>query len=221
MSKKDTKENDSFDEVETTETEEKSVSEQSDASLAEVLQALRANEAKIEELAAENRALRQNRGESDELEEDDAGTRRPAENVTLATIDGMPIIDMRLEKNIAKHEDGTSYIRNYNAICKVFGKDKEVKITYGEMSEPTDYLNLPRIKFQLTNQNTADLSGASRIEHNKIITRGEKVDEIDRSSGAPVRTGKQVELVTRNDIRYYTIKVGDETVELHQDKIYR
>ena len=219
MSKKDTKETDSFDEVETNETD--TVSEQSDNSLAEVLQALRAQEARLEELAAENKALRQQNGDTEELDENDAGVRRPAETMTLATIDGMPIIDMRLEKNLAKDGMGNSYIRNYNAICTVFGKKDPVVITYGEMGEPTDYLNIPRKTFQLTNQNAADLSGASRIENNKIITRGEKVDEIDRSSGVPVRTGKQVELVTRNDIRYYTIKVGDETVELHQDKIYR
>ena len=208
---------DSFDETETDET--KSVSEQSDASLAEVLQALRAQEARLEELSKENMRLRQERGEVSAEEED--ATRRPAETVTLATIDGMPIIDMRLEKNLSRDHNGNTYIKNYNAVCTVFGKDEPVTITYGEMSEPTDYLNIPRITFKLTKQNPADLSGASRIEHNKIITRGEKVDEVDRSGGVPVKTGKQVELVTRNDIRYYTIKIGDEEVELRQDKIYR
>jgi len=219
MAKDKTPKEDSFDEVDEIQ-EEKTLSEQSDASLGDVLQALRANEAKMEELMAENRALREKNGEADPEDEDNSN-RRPAENITLATIDGMPIIDMRLEKNIAKHENGSSYIRNYNAICKVFGQKEDVVISYGEMSEPSDYLNVPRKKFELTNQNSADLTGASKVEHNKIITRGDKVDEIDRSSGVPVRTGKQVELVTRNDIRYYTIKVGDETVELHQDKIYR
>jgi hypothetical protein len=218
MAKDTNTKEESFDDVENTETE--TVSEQSDATLADVLKALRDQDSKIEELAAENRRLRK---ESGEKETDDAVTtdRRPAENVTLATYEGMPIIDMRLEKNLSKDHNGNTYINNYKAICQVYGRKTPLEITYGELSEPTDYLNLPRIKFQLTNQNTADLSGASRVEHAQVITRGDKVDEIDRSSGAPIRTGKQVELVTRNDIRHYTIKVGDETVELHQDKIYR
>ena len=133
----------------------------------------------------------------------------------------MPIIDMKLEKNMEEDHKGNLFVKNYKAICTLHGQEKKFTTTYGELGNADDFLNLPRIKFQLVDQDPSDLSGASKIEHNKIITRGEKVDEVDRSSGMPVRTGRKVELVTRNDIRHYTIKVGDEKVVLRQDKIYR
>ena len=221
MSKEETNK-DSFDEVETTDKEqspvENTVEEQENTSLAEVLQALRAVEAKSDALAEENRRLRQEKGEevNDEVQD-----RKPAETVTLASYNDMPIVDMKLEKNLEIDHNGKTYTKNYKAICQVYGQKEPVEITYGEMGEPNDFLNLPRKTYKLVNQNSSDLSGASRIEHNKVMSRGDKVDEVDRSEGAPVRTGKKIELVTRNDIRYYTIQVGDETVELHQDKIYR
>lgn len=223
MENNNQKQEDSFDTPEevTEEVETETVSMQSDATLTDVLSALRELQADKAETDAELARLRSQIAGGGEMDEEVEQDRRPAGSVKIATYEGSPIIDMKLEKNIERNHNGEMIIKNYKAICKIHGNDETVELTYGELGNPLDYLNLPREKYALTDQDSSDLSGASKIEHNQIISRGEKVDEIDRSSGLPVKTGKKIELVTRNDIRYYTIVVGDDKVTLRQDKIYR
>lgn len=178
--------------------------------------------AEMRRLQAEVASLRSQKDGDDNIS--DAGERKPAEYVTLAVIDGMPIIDMKLEKELAQDHKGDMYIKNYKAICQVFGNDDPVEITYGVEGRPDDFLNLPRKTFKLTNQDPNDLSGASKVQRGVVISKDGTVPEIDRSSGVPVRTGKMVELVTKRDKRWYTIIVDEETgetCELSEDKLYR
>lgn len=202
--------------IPSTETNVDTVEAQSNADLAAVLGEMR-------KLQAEVQSLRASKGENEDLISD-SGERKPAELMTLATIDDMPIIDMRLEKELDIDHRGNKYIKHYNAVCKVYGKDEPVTITYGVESEPNDFINLPRKTFKLTNQDTNDLSGASKVLKGQVMSKDGTVPEVDRSSGVPVRTGKMVELVTKRDVRWYTIIVNEETgetCELHEDKIYR
>lgn len=189
--------------------------EQQNQTLTEVL-------AEMRRLQAEVASLRSSKDGDDIIS--DSGERKPSELITLAVIDGMPIIDMRLEKELATDHKGDMYIRHYNAICKVYGTEGEVKITYGVEGSPTDFLNLPRKTFKFTNQDPNDLSGASKIQKGMVISKNGTVPEVDRSSGVPVRTGKMVELLTKRDKRWYTIIVNEETgetCELSEDKLYR
>lgn len=178
-----------------------------------------------EKLMAENEMLKTQLGRKADInedEDDDESTeRKPAGEMLLATIDGMPIIDMRLEKLTERDKDGKTYMKGYQAKCKVHGSEKEVTLSYGDLESPNDFMNLTRTKFYLTDQDNSDLTGASHIERNKVVDNFGKVPEIDRSSGVPVRTGKMVNLVTKRDVRRYTIMVGDDKVELPEDKIYR
>lgn len=178
--------------------------------------------AEMRRLQAEVAALRSSKDGGEIIS--DSGERKPSQYITLAVIDDMPIIDMRLEKELATDHRGDVYIRNYKAVCQVYGQDEPVTITYGVEGNPTDFLNLPRKTFQFTNQDLNDLSGASRVQKGVVMSKDGTVPEIDRSSGVPVRTGKMVELVTKRDKRWYTIIVNEETgetCELPEDKLYR
>ncbi len=188
--------------------------------MAEVMKQLRELQARDEAREAELRRLRaaQESANSDEVVVEE---RKPAEIMKLASYEGKPIIDCKLQKVIKTDERGNRFEAGMEAHCTVFGRKDIFVTTYGNLENPDDFLNLPRIDYKLTEQNTADLSGASNIEYKKVISKGDYVDEIDRSSGHPVRTGRKVQLVEVNDIRHYTILVGDEKVTLSQDKIYR
>lgn len=199
-------------EVKTTEVDNSTLTE-----VLEGMKAMREENAKlqsrIEELSKEKRV----EGNDDIV----SAERKPADNMTLVVIDGKPIIDMQLEPEMAVDHKGNEYMRRMQATCHVFGKKEPVHLSYGEISNPKDFLNLPRKKFKLINQDPSELSGASKILRNQVVDNFGTTPEIDRSSGTPVRTGKMVELVTRKSIRYYTIDVDGEACELHEDKIYR
>jgi len=147
--------------------------------------------------------------------------RKPAETIELIVIDGKPLIDLKLEPEMDTNHKGEEFIKRMQATCTVFGKDKPVKLSYGELSNPKDFLNLPRRKFNLIDRDESDLSGASKIMRGQTVDNFGKTAEIDRSSGMPIRTGKMVELVTKRDVRYYTVDVDGEKCELREDKIYR
>jgi hypothetical protein len=181
----------------------------------------------IEMLRTENAQLKAevesvSRQQKNDIESDTVSSeRKPAEILELLVIDGKPITDMKLEPEMAVDHKGNEYTKRMQATCTVFGNDKPVKLSYGEISNPKDFLNLSRKKFTLINRDPSELSGASKIIRGQIVDNFGKTPEIDRSSGSPVKTGKMVELVTKKDIRFYTIDVDGEPCELHEDKIYR
>jgi len=177
---------------------------------------------KMREMQEELSRLKSDRQDEDD-NISDSNERKAPEFLRLATIGGMPIIDMRLEQNNQVDHNGNLQIKSFKAICKVFGTKEDVEITYGVEGNPSDYTNIPRKKFRLTNQDMNDLTGASKVLKGQIQDKQGVVPEIDRSGDSPRRTGKNVQLITRRDIRYYTIIANEETgetCELHQDKIY-
>lgn len=147
------------------------------------------------------------------------GERKPAGNILIATIDGMPITEMRLVKKTKVNDAGMTVVLGFDAVCKVHGKKEEVTITYGDMDNPTDYLNLPRTRFDLIDQ--IDHSGASKIEPKKLIRSDGLVDEKQEVNNQLVPTGRKVRLDIREDFRYYTIEVNGEKLTLPQNNIYR
>lgn len=145
--------------------------------------------------------------------------RKPASTTTLATVDGMPITNMQLTKKTKINDAGQTVIIGLEAVCEVYGKDKPITITYGDADNPTDYLNLPRVKFEMVD--AVDVSGASKVESDKVVQNDGVVPEKKLVNNVLVPTGRMVQLAVKQDVRYYTILVGDEKVTLREDKIYR
>ncbi len=182
----------------------------------EQMQAMMSEQQKtITELKAQ---VAQSRNQASEPEVVDLN-RKPAGNILIATIDGMPITDMKLEKKTMLNGAGQTVVTGFDAICKVHGIDKSVKITYGDMDNPKDYLNLPRTRFDLVDQ--VEESGASQVDRGRVVRNDGLVDEKKEVNNVLITTGRKVQLAIREDFRYYTIEVNGEKVTLPQDKIYR
>ncbi len=182
----------------------------------EQMQAMMSEQQKtITELKAQ---VAQSRNQASEPEVVDLN-RKPAGNILIATIDGMPITDMKLEKKTMLNGAGQTVVTGFDAICKVHGIDKPVKITYGDMDNPKDYLNLPRTRFDLVDQ--VEESGASQVDRGRVVRNDGLVDEKKEVNNVLITTGRKVQLAIREDFRYYTIEVNGEKVTLPQDKIYR
>lgn len=179
---------------------------------------------RMDALEAENKVLKQQVDtvrDGAEEGEDAIIERIHATEVTLATLDDAPIVDLRLEKETGTDGTGNYFVKGYTAVCKVAGKDKEIKTSYGDRNNPRDFINLPRKKFTLVDQDPGDLSGASRIERNTVVDNFGKTAEIIRGEGESRATGRMVSVVTRRDVRYYTIEFNGEKIELAEDKLYR
>ena len=179
-----------------------------------------------EQIAALTRQVAENSSRIKEAEtaSTDETERQPAKLIRLATYKGAPITKMRLTEKTALDGRGQTVINGMEAICSVHGIDKEVKITYGDMKNPDDYLNLPRVDFEMTDfiDSEEGLSGASRIERNKVVAEHGKVVENTLSSdNALVPTGRFVPVTERRNVRYYTIIVNGEKVELSENNLYR
>lgn len=159
--------------------------------------------------------------EKDTSNEVDIDERKHAGEVQIATYKGSPIIDMRLIERTAIDSNGQTVINGFDAVCKVHGTKDEVKITYGDMKNATDYLNLPRVVYKLTDHLADDLAGASRIEKKQLIKKDGTVPENQLINNSLVPTGRVVPVGQWKDIRYYTIIANGEKVELAEDKIYR
>lgn len=154
----------------------------------------------------------------------DETERQPARLIRLATYKSAPITKMRLTEKTALDGRGQTVINGMEAICSVHGIDKEVKITYGDMKNSEDYLNLPRKDFEMTNfmDSEEGLSGASRVERNKIVGQhGTVVENTLSSDNALIPTGRMVPVTEKRNVRYYTIIVNGEEVELSEDNLYR
>lgn len=138
--------------------------------------------------------------------------------MTLVSYNGKPVLDV---KQVTKYKkvDGQIVGEYQEATCTVYGMDKPFITTFGDINNPEDYLNLPRLTYTLTDQ--ADLSGASKIEANVPVKSSGLVEVIDRSSGEPVPTGKKIQQNVYRDIRWYTVLVDGEKVVIHEDKLYR
>lgn len=154
----------------------------------------------------------------------DPEERRHARQVEIASYKDMPIIDMRLVERTSIDGNGQTIINGMEAVCKVHGTEKEVKLTYGDMKNADDYLRLPRKVYHFVDVITDDpneLSGASKIARKQLVSTNGTVAENQLVNNALVPTGRVIPVNVWKDVRYYTIMVGDEKVTLAEDKIYR
>lgn len=138
--------------------------------------------------------------------------RQSAHTMRLPVVNGAPVIDGKLERVLGvqgleyvinvKTADGKKYKFPFG--CDVgrvdFGNEKMEGI------EPVAYENVKTQNFKLQDIDNNDLTGASKIEKGKIVSEGNVIPEVDRSSGRPVMTGRKIRTVVRADVRYYTIE---------------
>lgn len=151
--------------------------------------------------------------------------RQSAHTMRLPVVNGAPVIEGKLERVIGvagleylmnvKTADGKEYSFPFG--CDVgrldFG-DKKIKDI-----QTTSYENIQTMNFELQDIDTNDLTGASKVEKGKIVGEGQVIDEIDRSGGRPVRTGRKVRTVVRQDLRHYTIEYNGEKITLTGDQL--
>lgn len=118
---------------------------------------------------------------------------------------------------------GTKIYRNFNAEgrelnseieLEIIGKNKPVKISYGNLENPNDFMQLKTKKFTLIDILDGDLTGASRIERDVITEDNGTVPEMKLTGEDYIPTGRQVRQVARKDIRYYTIEFDGKKYEL-------
>ena len=150
--------------------------------------------------------------------------RKPGE-IDLATYEGNPIVDMRLVPKMGTDSNGQSIINGMKAVCKVHGKKEDIEMSYGDVQNPTDYANLPRVTYFFTDvseyNDKGETTWASCIEKNQLISSAGTVAEKVLRGNDLVPTGRLVPVETRRDIRYFTILVNGEKVELAENKLYR
>lgn len=151
---------------------------------------------------------------SDSDDEDDGilVDRKSAHTMSLPVIDGAPVISAKLKRVVGV--PGLEYIMEVETAA-----EKSYKIPMGadlgsldftnaklEGVEAMTYQGLSQKKFELQDIDENDLTGASKVERGKIVSEGNVIPEIDRSSGRPVMTGRKIRTVVRSDVRYYTIE---------------
>ena len=154
----------------------------------------------------------------------DSDERKHPQGVEIRTYKGKPIIDMRLIEKTGIDANGQTIINGIEAICKVFGTDKEIKISYGDLRNPDDYFQQPLVNYPFVDSLTEDpleRSGASKLVRKQLVSSNGTVPENQLSDNRLVPTGRVIPVNTWKDIRYYTIMVGNEKVELAEDKIYK
>ena len=149
--------------------------------------------------------------------------RRSANSITLPIIEGAPVIkseivavkDIEGIEMLAKVEnaDGKKFTVPFG--CNV----KNVDFTQDNTKDlyQTSYENLESGTFELVD--IVDLTGASKVEKGKIVSVGTPVDEVDRSSGVPVLTGRKIKAVVRRDVREYTIQYNGKKFRFTGDDL--
>lgn len=149
--------------------------------------------------------------------------RKSANSMRLPVIEGSPVIKSEIKRVLG--------VKGLDLVAHVTTADKkEYKVPFGcdikaiDFSQEamkdlytTSYENLQSMKFSLVD--VTDLSGASKVEKGKVVSEGNPVAEIDRSSGTPVATGRKVRTSVRRDIRHYTIDVDGKKFVLSQDDL--
>jgi hypothetical protein len=138
--------------------------------------------------------------------------RQSAHTMRLPVVDGVPVIDGKLERVIGV--PGLEYVMNVKTAdgkshSFPFGCDAS-KLNFADEKlkdlKPTSYETIATRDFKLQDIDHNDLTGASKVEKGKIVSEGNTIPEVDRSSGRPVMTGRKIRTVVRADVRYYTIE---------------
>lgn len=156
-----------------------------------------------------------NRSQSETVSDVDEGIlvdRQSAHTMRLPVVNEVPVIDGKLERVLGVQ--GVEYLMNVKT-----ADGKKYKFPFGcdiskidfsseklEGVEPVSYENVKTQDFKLQDIDNNDLTGASKIEKGKIVSEGNTIPEVDRSSGRPVMTGRKIRTVVRSDVRHYTIK---------------
>ena len=148
-------------------------------------------------------------GHDDELVDD---IRRSVDNVEIVVYgeEEAPVVGVKIIRNFDK--DGKEL--NSQVELNVIGYDKPVKVSYGNLENPGDFMQLKTKKFTLVDILDGDLTGASKIRRDVISEDNGTVAEMKLTGEAYVPTGRQVRQVVRKDIRYYTIEFGGKKYEL-------
>jgi hypothetical protein len=194
-------------------TEAKNVEQLGAVDLREIL-------ARLASVEKENAILKAVQEKSNSHDDDDEiFTRKSATRMRIRTIDGKPIVDMKLVPDIQLSNDGTAVVKSYMAHCTISGSDKIHKIPYMNGTQ-SSYENQKVMEYQLTDCVASDESGASSVDYNVVVSKHGKVAEIDRSGGDARATGREVTLVETRDFRKYTLLVDGEKVIIDQDHIY-
>ena len=153
---------------------------------------------------------------SDDEDEGILVDRKSAHTMKLPVVEGVPVIEGKSERVIGvegleyvikvETADGGKYTFPLGGdVSKINFNDKKLKDI-----QPTSYENLPTKDFALQNIDENDLTGASKVKKGKIIGEGGVINEVDRSGGTPVKTGRKIRTVVRADIRDYTIEFNGE-----------
>lgn len=172
-----------------------------------------AKDAQIAKLTADLKALSEKKsndssGQSNIVED----SRRTADNVELVVYgeEEAPVVGTKIIRKF--HDDGREL--NSEVEITVIGENKPIKISYGNLENPNDFMQLKTKKFDLLDILDGDLTGASRIERDVIVEDNGTVPEMKLTGEDYIQTGRQVRQVVRKDIRYYTIEFDGKKYEL-------
>ena len=162
--------------------------------------------------------------------------RQSAHSMRLPVVNDAPVISGKLERVIGVQ--GLDYImrvttaetfinpetkqKEYKEYLFPFGCDVS-RIDFSDERvkdlQTVSYENVATRSFKLQNVDTNDLTGASKVEKGKIVGEGGIINEIDRSSGRPVATGRKIRTVVRADVRYYTVEHDGEMFTISSDDL--
>jgi hypothetical protein len=172
-----------------------------------------AKDAEISNLRAElqkvsERKSNESSGHSDIVED----ARLSADNVEIVVYgeNEAPVVGTKIIRNFDK--EGKEL--NSEIELDVIGENKPVRISYGNLENPNDFMQLKTKVFALHDILDGDLTGASKIQRDVIVEDTGTVPEMKLTGEAYVPTGRQVRQVVRKDIRYYTIEFDGKKYEL-------
>lgn len=164
---------------------------------------------------------------SNDSDDDDAilVDRQSAHTMRMPVVNGVPVIKGKSERVVGiegidylmkvETADGEKYSFPIGCdISKLNFSDSKLKGI-----ESVSYENIQTKDFKLQDIDTNDLTGASKVEKGEIVSEGNKIPEIDRSSGNPIMTGRKIRTVVRNDVRYYTIEHDGEKFTIDNEML--
>jgi len=151
--------------------------------------------------------------------------RQSAHTMRMPVVDGVPVIKGKSERvtgiegidYLMKVETADSKKYSFPIGCDI----SKLNFTDSKLKgiESTSYENIKTKDFALQNIDTNDLTGASKVDKGQIVSEGNKIPEVDRSSGNPVMTGRKIRTVVRNDVRHYTIEHGGELFTIDNEML--
>ncbi len=151
--------------------------------------------------------------------------RQSAHTMSLPVVDGVPVIEGQLERVIGvkgleylmkvKTADEGEYSFPFGCdVGRLDFSDKKLKDV-----QTTSYENIKTQDFKLQDIDNNDLTGASKIEKGQIVSEGNVIPEVDRSSGRPQLTRRKIRTVVRTDVRHYTIEHKGEKFTLTGEQL--